>query len=229
MSEIVLRIRSLISNFGLSDTAFAKKLNIPQTTVSNMLNRGSEPKGEMLKQIVEKFGVSADWLLTGEGEMFQQDKKLPQTTIKKIPVLRQQVSCGPGNDWESDEIIDRYIEPLELIPSLRGKHVCAFPVHGLSMIGAGLHDGDIVFVDMNAAPVNDDIYVFAFNGSVSCKLLKYDDIAGKLYIFSMHTHEIENAELIRTLDLTDMNIVSSFHLFGRVLGWMHENTFVSHR
>lgn len=214
---------------GLTQKDMAEKLGVQKSVISEIESGKRDVSKNVIVSLIKSFGVSADWLLTGEGEMFQQDKKLPQTTIKKIPVLRQQVSCGPGNDWESDEIIDRYIEPLELIPSLRGKHVCAFPVHGLSMIGAGLHEGDIVFVDMNAASVNDDIYVFAFNGSVSCKLLKYDDIAGKLYIFSMHTHEIENAELIRTLDLTDMNIVSSFHLFGRVLGWMHENTFVSHR
>lgn len=226
--QIGERLKKIRERDGYSQTDFARKLDLLIQTYARY-EKGERELPDSVKIKLRGLGTNIDWLLTGEGEMLQQDKKLPQTTIKKIPVLRQQVSCGPGNDWESDKIIDRYIEPLELIPSLRGKHVCAFPVHGLSMIGAGLHEGDIVFVDMNAAPVNDDIYVFAFNGSVSCKLLKYDDIAGKLYIFSMHTHEIENAELIRTLDLTDMNVVSSFHLFGRVLGWMHENTFVSHR
>ena len=168
MSEIVLRILSLISNFGLSDTAFAKKLNIPQTTVSNMLNRGSEPKGEMLKQIVEKFGVSADWLLTGEGEMFQQDKKLPQTTIKQqhiktitesvagrfIPFLDQKASAGSGQELLDVDSCDRFI----CIPdSAAREDMYAIKVEGDSMYPT-LKNGDVVVCEVTGWH-GDGIYV----------------------------------------------------------------------
>jgi len=34
----------------------------------------------------------------------------------KIPLLRQKVSCGPGEDWQTEENIKEYIDIFSLLP-----------------------------------------------------------------------------------------------------------------
>lgn len=228
MNEILLRIKKIITHLGLNDSSFARELGFPQTTISNMLNRNSDPKSELLLAIVKKWGVSTDWLLTGEGEMFRGETKEVSQTYAKIPLLRQRVSCGPGKNWEESDAVETYIEPLCLIPSFRNKNIYAFRAEGLSMVGAGIHDGDIVLFDAGSNAPEDDIYVFAWEGNVFCKLLKFNEFEHIINVYSLHSKEIDKAELLKKLDMDNPEVIDNFRLFGRVLGWIHENRLVRH-
>ena len=228
MNEILLRIKKLITHLGLNDSSFARELGFPQTTISNMLNRNSDPKSELLLAIVKKWDVSTDWLLTGEGEMFRGETKEVSQTYAKIPLLRQRVSCGPGKNWEDSDAVETYIEPLCLIPSFRNKNIYAFRAEGLSMVGAGIHDGDIVLFDAGSNAPEDDIYVFAWEGNVFCKLLKFNEFEHIINVYSVHSKEIDKAELLKKLDMNNPEVIDNFRLFGRVLGWIHENRLVRH-
>lgn len=225
MNEISLRIKAIVTQSGLSDTAFAKSLNIPQTTFSNLLLRGSEPKSGVLQAIIEKYNVSPDWLLTGEGEMFrtQEKKEISVTEDRKIPILNQSVSCGPGQEWQEADISDGFLDSLTLLANIRPKDCYAFRVRGTSMVGLGIDDGDMVILNRDMQDLNDDIYVFALEGSVYCKLLKFDSITKKIRIYSVHTKELKDAELLKVIDTTNPDINEYFHIFGRVLGWVREN------
>ena len=224
MYSILNRIREVINTTGLSDTQFAKKCGIPQATFSNMYQRQSEPKAELLQKIIELFSVNAHWLLTGEGEMFKQGKEAESAvavSTPKIPILRQKVSCGPGQDWESEDNIESYIEPLSPLPCLSGRNVYAFRASGVSMIGLGIQDGDVVFFDGSSDQrTRDGIYVFGFAGDAYCKLLRFEPLENKVMVYSVQKPDLREAELVRTID-ADSN---EFHIFGRVLAWLHENT-----
>ena len=229
MQSILNRIRLVINQSGLSDSAFAKSLNVPQATFSNMFQRESEPKPSWLELIISKYKVNAHWLLTGEGNMFVDE---PGTAVAepvaKIPLLRQSVSCGPGEEWQDADSVECYIEPMHLLPSLKDRPVYAFRARGTSMVGAGIDDGDIILFDGERGQiVTDDLYVFALNGSVFCKLVKFDEITGRIRIYSMHTENIKDAELLKELDPSNSADADTFRLFGRVLAWMHENRLMS--
>lgn len=178
----------------------------------------------------KQAGISVDWLLTGEGEMFRDADEAMQLPAvpggDRVPLLRQRVSCGPGQDWTEDDSVEAWIDPVSLLPSMQHRRLGAFAARGLSMTGAGLRDGDIVLFDRDTDAPGDDIYVFALDGDVYCKLLKYDGISGRLRIYSMHTAEPEKAELLREINLHEEQGSGGFYLFGRVLGWLHENTVV---
>ena len=146
------------------------------------------------KKIAEA-GISINWLLTGEGEMFQREKEiLPESVPQKIPLLRQTVSCGPGQDWETGDNVEAYIEPLGLLTE--GKKLYAF-----------------------RSRLQDDIYVFGYNGEAFCKLLRFDSLAQKIHIYSVPNKDMDKAELVKTLDSS----AEGFSIFGRVLCWIHEN------
>lgn len=61
------RIRKLRS--GVSQVEFAKKYGVSKNTLWSYENGSSEPKASFVMQLATDFGVSADWLLFGAGEM----------------------------------------------------------------------------------------------------------------------------------------------------------------
>ena len=223
MSEISLRLKEIVNYTGLSDRAFAQSIDLAQTTFTNILLKGTEPKSDVLRAIIEKYKVNAHWLLTGEGEMFAktESEKVPCVKDVMVPVLSQKVSCGPGVEWNSEQNITEYISLASLSPALSGK-VYGFRVAGTSMLGAGIKDGDIVIFD--ASPdqnLTDGIYVFSLDGDAYCKRLEFDRLANRIKIYSVRVADLEKAELLRTLDSTDEGFAERFQLFGKVFSWVH--------
>ena len=223
MSEISLRIKEVVTYTGLSDRAFAQSIDLAQTTFTNILLKGTEPKSDVLRAIIEKYKINAHWLLTGEGEMFTktESEKVPCVKDVMVPVLSQKASCGPGVEWNSEQNITEYISLASLSPALSGK-VYGFRVAGTSMLGAGIKDGDIVIFD--ASPdqnLTDGIYVFSLDGDAYCKRLEFDRLANRIKIYSVRVADLEKAELLRTLDSTDEGFAERFQLFGKVFSWVH--------
>ena len=223
MSEISLRLKEIVNYTGLSDRAFAQSIDLAQTTFTNILLKGTEPKSDVLRAIIEKYKVNAHWLLTGEGDMFTktESEKTPCVKDVMVPVLSQKASCGPGVEWNSEQNITEYISLATLSPALSGK-VYGFRVVGTSMLGAGIKDGDIVIFD--ASPdqnLTDGIYVFSLDGDAYCKRLEFDRLANRIKIYSVRVADLEKAELLRTLDSTDEGFAERFQLFGKVFSWVH--------
>ena len=167
----------------------------------------------------KKAKISVNWLLTGEGSMFlPEETALAASQAAKIPLLRQSVSCGPGQEWQGEDNVEAYIEPLGLVTA--GKQLYAFRSRGISMAGVGIQDGDILIFDGDKSQsLQDDIYVFGYNGEAFCKLLRFDIFAEKIHVYSVPNKDMDKAELLKTLDSS----AEGFRIFGRVLCWIHEN------
>ena len=123
MQPILSRIAEIQTNLGLSVTKFALSIGVPQTTLSNMFNRDSTPKTELLNKIIEVHRVNPSFLLTGEGPMFTRQEVAPMApapsmgiyrsgglrelqetmTGKLVPFLTQMVSAGPGAELQEYE------------------------------------------------------------------------------------------------------------------------------
>lgn len=155
--------------------------------------------------------------------MFLADKSTelatqPQT---RIPILTQKVSCGSGQEWQSEDNIAGYVDIKELAP-LKAKDVYAFRVAGTSMLGAGIKDGDIVLFSANRDQrLCDGIYVFSLDGDAYCKRLEFDAIAQHIKIYSVRVADLEKAELLTVLKSTDPGYEERFCLFGKVFSWIH--------
>lgn len=85
-----------------------------------------------------------------------------------LPLYASRVSAGfpsPADD---------YVEgTLDLNQYLIDKPAATFfaRAEGDSMIGAGIHPGDLLIVDRSAKPVHNSIVVAALNGELTCKIL----------------------------------------------------------
>ncbi|WP_428769310.1 helix-turn-helix domain-containing protein [Treponema sp. HNW] len=228
--DICIRFKTFRESLGLAQTEFAKQSKISQTDISNIERGERQPSKANIIRLVKTFNLNASWLLTGEGTPFLQETTETQGSLPakngstKIPLLRQTVSCGPGQNWEESDAVESYIEPLGAFPSLANARPYAFRVRGVSMAGVGIMDGDIVLFDANPSQnLRDDIYVFALDGEVYCKLLRFDRLKKEIYVYSVLNKDLTEAELLKVIKQDDAASSSAFHLFGRVLAWMHEN------
>lgn len=95
------RLKRIIDKSDLSVNAFAKRVDVPQTTLSNMIKRGTEPSTKTLNAVLSAFpDINPDWLLTGSGEMYTDR---PSTTDNKdarlVPLLPVAAQGGTLNDF----------------------------------------------------------------------------------------------------------------------------------
>lgn len=91
----------------------------------------------------------------------------PSTTQDRLPFF-QGVSCG----WPSPAL--DYAEPplsIDELVSIRACSTFLVRAQGHSMIGAGVHDGDILVVDRSLTAVNGDVVVAAVDGEFTMKRL----------------------------------------------------------
>ncbi|RKQ50406.1 hypothetical protein BXY85_1421 [Roseivirga pacifica] len=93
--SINTRVAWLIQDFGDSENAFAKRLEVSSSVMFNIVNpkgRLSYPSGPVLEKLLalEKDGqkISAEWLMRGEGEPYisnhQQAIASPQEALEYL-------------------------------------------------------------------------------------------------------------------------------------------------
>ena len=80
----VERIKQLMKAMGLKQAAFAERIGIDASNFSKHLNGKLPLSDNLLNKIVVELGASKEWLLTGEGDMWQnrvQVGLLPTVTV----------------------------------------------------------------------------------------------------------------------------------------------------
>lgn len=209
-----------------SGKSICKELGIRSQYLSDLRSgKSKNPNSDFVLKLIEVFKLNPNWLLTGEGEMFQKSAseliKCNDEAGYKIPILNQKVSCGPGQNWESEQNVVEYFDIRAISPKLNAKDVYGFRVSGTSMLGAGIRDGDVVLFSTKEERLKDGIYVFGLDGDAYCKRLEFDSIANRIKIYSVRVADLEKAELIKTLNSTDDGFAERFMLFGRVFSWIH--------
>jgi predicted transcriptional regulator len=94
MDSIGLRIKHLRDlRFDGNNVKMASELGTSEANIRNFIN-GSLPKIEFVIAICEKLEINYEWMLTGKGEMIDENKK-------------------PSNTNSVDGLKERYISLLE--------------------------------------------------------------------------------------------------------------------
>ena len=186
MQPILSRISEIQSHLGLNISRFALSIGVSQTTLSNMFNRDSVPKSDLLAKIIDVHSVNPSFLLTGEGPMFLEEPSPPAVLAasapsrhgslrelrevlegRLVPFLSQLVSAGPGEELEP------YDESAGLICLPEGEargDLRALRVRGDSMEPT-LRPGDIVVCDLGGWR-GDGLYVLRDNESAYVKRVR---------------------------------------------------------
>lgn len=95
------RLKLLRRELQLNQTEFGNRLGLKQSAVANYENGTRQPLDTVITSICREFGVSEQWLRTGEGEMF-------------VPRTKNQVITDFMADlvMEDDSFKKRIIEAL---------------------------------------------------------------------------------------------------------------------
>ena len=223
MYSILNRIREVIIKSGISDNAFAKSIDVPQATFSNMFQRKSEPKPSWLRLISEKYNVSANWLLTGEGEMFTTPENTEVATkeqITNIPIIKNKIEKSQEIVLNNKEIIDGHISLSAMFPVPK-ENLAAFIMNDNSMSGAGFLMQDILFIDTRSCELEDNAYLFVQNEKVYCRLFLFEEISNTVRICAMHTSDIRDVSVLEEIKIPEME--SNYKIIGKVLAFLRKN------
>jgi hypothetical protein len=101
------RIKRIIDAFEMNINSFSKLIGIAQTSLRDCVINGAEPKHSTLnKIIIAKPEISAEWLLTGKGEMInnQQIGNVSESTV---------VGANVNGNW-NNIIHNNFKEMIEL-------------------------------------------------------------------------------------------------------------------
>jgi len=160
-----LLLIELLSSLKISKKKFAEQLGLSQGNVSDWFNRpGYRPSIDALKRISEVYNVNLNWLITGTGAMYIEErarvsKHAPPTFIT-LPVVAD-IAAGIGIEAEDVEPREHISLPT-LMLSEPGPYYC-FRVMGVSM-EPELHTGDYAVIAAFKYDQDYDGAICAFRG-----------------------------------------------------------------
>lgn len=148
--EISEQLKSIRKNKGLTQQEFANQLEVSTATIASVENGSRDMPKALMKSLVKKIGINANWLLTGEGEMFQSEAPSAQ----RIPAELVSGGGEEGIPFYDIDVMAHIAESLDLkdekpagILSIPGFEDCVacFPVYGSSM-EPKISSGDVIAV-----------------------------------------------------------------------------------
>jgi len=177
-----------------------------------------------IDKLQEHFNVSKKWILTGEGNVYNEQKNNIENKIAEIPkkhpspdsipveVLSVRPSAGSSSHLEAIDVFDSgeriYIDKALFKAPPKGK-VRAMQVDGYSMVPMLFPDSWVI-VDETKEFVGDGLYVINWNNVLMVKLLEVNLKTNKLWVKSANP-DYDSWEV----DLENDQRV--FEIYGKVL------------
>lgn len=134
-----------------NQTDLAKKSAVSQSTISKIL-RGENKTSKETGKLAKAMGVSADWLISGQGSVWGSSN----SKIESVDASKQVALWDVSGDTGSK------ISWLAELPS----HFQAYVMSGNTGISK-VPKGAIVIVDPEAKPLTNDLVVAEVSGSLS--------------------------------------------------------------
>jgi repressor LexA len=180
-STFAYRLRLARENKELDQKTLSIKVDIAARTLQRWEKGLQAPDSNYLIRLAKNTGVRAEWLLTGEGEMypgpqprgkiipFHRDTLLNKVTLVDIPLLSS-VPAGKTAALFHPDHVERYIT----VDNIKDQGAFALFVKGKSM-SPKIEDGDIVVVSPQQEARNGDICVIRVNDEDVLKKIKIDE------------------------------------------------------
>jgi len=177
------RLKLFRENQRLTQNKIADELKITQSSY-NLYESGKRNIPDEIKiKIKEIYNISFDWLLTGSGSMYDDDKKnlVPINTTDKIimnndhvqiPILDIKASAGYGREGvDNPNIIDYLDMAKHILGRYKPEKVVCVEVTGDSM-EPNFRSGDYVLCAIGSIE-NDGFYIINLNNNILFKRLQF--------------------------------------------------------
>ena len=202
----VERFLYILKQSGLSQTAFGSSLGLSKSQVSHIISGRTKPSRDVLDKLVEKYGISLNWLLSG------QEHPNTQLETAFVELINQKAAAGKGI------LIEDYAETSSipvaqaLINPYKPSRLKAISVSGDSMIEENIFDGDIVIFCPQLIST-DAIYVVSVGNELLVKRVEFDRINKTITLISANPHYFPRVLTHKKLELVKIE--------GRVIACMH--------
>ncbi len=120
------RVKKIRESLKMSQLEFSQLFDLSQRTISNWESGRNEPPFIFFQTMVENYSINPNWLLTGNGKMFDDLKQssiaIPRRTKSFFLEALEASECNPQ---EIDSILAKYIllkylQPLKEIRNSQG-------------------------------------------------------------------------------------------------------------
>lgn len=217
MATFAERLKSLRREAGWSQQRLADELKLSKSSV-NMYERGErEPGFETMETIADLFNVDMNYLY-GRTDIKIADPVTPKHStspapippgfepmpkMKKIPLIGS-IACG--DPITAEQNIEKMVDVPENIR-------CDFSLtcHGDSMVDAGIHDKDVVYIRIQPQVENGEIAAVRIDGEATLKRVYYNP--GTLTLMPANP---AYAPMIYT-----GSQLEEVHIEGKAVGWTH--------
>ncbi len=209
MNTIGERLKKIRQALSFSQKDFGSCFGSSQNSISKYELNQAEISNIVIDKLVSEFGVNANWLITGHGEMFGENA--PSANIARLPVLDASASAGTGIENLSVEIVDEFeISKRVLLPFPDEKCRVIF-TRGDSM-SPTIQDGEMLIFVLDLIDAN-GIYIIRSDGRLMVKRVEFQ-IGKPEMIIKSDNPNYENYTLL--LDDTP-----TVQLLGRVILHLH--------
>lgn len=196
----VLRERS-----GMSQNDVAKLLGVTDKAVSTWENDRRIPRIGQIEKLCAMFGVKKSQLLEDNLRASMPSNIAPLMQMKKIPLVGQ-IACG--KPILAEENVTDYIDlPAHIHADF------ALTCKGNSMIGAGIQDGDIVYIRKQEIVENGEIAAVIVNEESEATLKRFYRVG------NMVTLSAENPQFAPLVFQNDE--INRLHIVGKALAYIH--------
>lgn len=177
MAEFKDRLRQAMKNADLNQTELSKITNIRQSSISDWLKGKYLAKQDKVELLARVLNVSPTWLM---GLDDTETESLPPNCFriekKKFPLLGS-IACGEPIFAEED--FEGYVEAGSDIDA----DFC-LRASGDSMVGARIHDGDIVFIKQQPIVDNGQIAAVLIENEATLKRFYYDQASDTVQLMA---------------------------------------------
>ena len=216
-SDFASRLSQALETRGMKAADLSKKTKVAEGTISCYINGRYEAKQNRVQVFAEALDVNPAWLMGYDVPMEAEHATPSQPTQKatippgfipmpkmvKVPLVGS-IACG--TPILAEQNIDGHVDAPEDIR-------CNFALRckGDSMIGAGIHDGDAVYIHIQPEVENGEIAAVRIGEEATLKRVYYDGTTLTLMPYN-------NAYAPMVYTGPELNNVQ---IEGKAVGWTH--------
>lgn len=176
------RLIDVMKARNLNNVQLAEKLGTSKGVISNYRHGYFKPKDERMIELANVLGVAPEWLDGYEVPMEKREDSnvAPVAGPMRTINIYAYISCGNG-EFNDGEIIDTITLPANMFKASREYY--GMYAKGDSMVGVGIHDGDLLLFERTDVPENNKVGAFCIDNEYAyCK--KYTSSNGKILLLS---------------------------------------------
>ena len=170
-----LKLKELRKQAGLTLDELAERVGTSKQTIHRYENGTiTNVPPEKVESLAVALGTTPQELMGWDDEPTVSYKNLMPLSVKQLPVLGE-IACGmPIYAEQTHESFINVADQLDADFCLKA--------HGDSMVGARIHDGDVVFIRSQSAVENGEIAAVIINDEATLKRVYYYPTEGKLVL-----------------------------------------------